>query len=228
MSLKTIKLLLTCLLITFSVQTLAAESIGKVVLAQGQPIVERDNQHLPIKRNDKLYQKDRLITPVGSRLLIKLKDKTTVSLAENTVFELSRYTFGKKKSDVSFKMIKGAFRTLTGAIGKQANPKFEIHTPLATIGVRGTEFWGGMIFSDALDVTMLEGKGVYITNEFGTVDITRPGEGTMVKQGMAPSDVSVWTNEKLKKAAAATAVGSPGNTDDENNLDLFQLMNEAY
>ncbi|MFY0678514.1 MAG: FecR family protein [Neptuniibacter sp.] len=228
MSLKTLKVLLTGLLLTFSIQSLANESIGKVVLAQGQPIVERDNQHLPIKRNDKLYQKDRLITPVGSRLLIKLKDKTTVSLAENTVFELSRYTFGKKKSDVSFKMIKGAFRTLTGAIGKQEDPKFEIHTPLATIGVRGTEFWGGMIFSDALDVTMLEGKGVYITNKFGTVEITRPGDGTMVQQGMAPSDVSMWSAEKLKKAAAATALESQNNSDDKKHLDLFELMNEAY
>jgi len=206
MSLKTIKLLLTSLLITFSVQTLAAESIGKVVLAQGQPVVERDNQHLPIKRNDKLYQKDRLITPVGSRLLIKLKDKTTVSLAENTVFELSRYTFGKEKSDVSFNMIKGAFRTLTGAIGKQENPQFEIRTPVATIGVRGTDFWGGFIFSEALDVTMVSGKGVYVTNSHGTVEIKEPGQGTTVQRGQTPSTVKAWPQEKLDKAIEATRV----------------------
>lgn len=206
MSLKTLKVLLTGLLLTFSIQALAKDSIGKVVIAQGQPIVERDNQHLTIKRNDKLYQKDRLITPVGSRLLIKLKDNTTVSLAENTVFELSRYTFGKKKSDVSFNMIKGAFRTLTGAIGKQENPKFEIRTPVATIGVRGTDFWGGFIFSEALDVTMVSGKGVYVTNSHGTVEIQEPGQGTTVQHDQAPSSVKSWSQEKLNKAVEATQV----------------------
>ncbi|WP_415905853.1 FecR domain-containing protein [Neptuniibacter sp. QD48_55] len=184
----------------------ANNEIGKVVLIQGKPLVERQNQHLFIKRNDPLFIEDVLITPVGSKILIKLADKTTISLAENTQFELSKYQFDKKAqtSDVSFKMLKGAFRTLTGSIGKQKQPKFEIHTPVATIGVRGTEFWGGMIFSDSLDVTMLEGKGVYIKNEHGQVEITRPGDGTMVSKGMKPSEVSMWSDEKLQKAAAAT------------------------
>ncbi|WP_415898284.1 FecR domain-containing protein [Neptuniibacter sp. QD48_11] len=184
----------------------ANNEIGEVVLIQGKPLVERQNQHLFIKRNDPLFIEDVLITPVGSKILIKLADKTTISLAENTQFELSKYQFDKKNqtSDVSFKMLKGAFRTLTGSIGKQSQPKFEIHTPLATIGVRGTEFWGGMIFSDALDVTMLEGKGVYIKNEHGQVEITHPGDGTMVSKGMKPSEVSMWSDEKLQKAAAAT------------------------
>lgn len=198
---------LALLLLCFLTNPAAASNeIGKVVLIQGQPLVERQNQHLFIKRNDPLFTEDILITPVGSKILIKLEDKTTISLAENTQFELSKYQFDKKAqtSDVSFKMLKGAFRTLTGSIGKQKQPKFEIHTPVATIGVRGTEFWGGMIFSDALDVTMLEGKGVYIKNQYGQVEITRPGDGTMVSAGMKPSEVSMWSQEKLKKAAAAT------------------------
>lgn len=199
-----IRTFLSALLLCLSVPVIAQESIGKVILSQGHPLVERNNQHLLIERNDKLYPMDTLITPVGSRLLIKLKDNSTISLAENTEFELSKYKFTKKESDVSFKMLKGAFRALTGSIGKQDNPKFEILTPVATIGVRGTEFWGGFIFSDALDVTMLEGKGVYITNEYGTVEITRPGDGTMVSKGKAPSEVSMWSMEKMKKAAAAT------------------------
>lgn len=210
---------------TLSYPSFASDYIGKVVLAQGNPLVERQDLHLPLKRNDKLFQKDRLITPVGSRLLIKLKDKTTISLAENTVFELSSYKFNKKKSEVSFKMLKGAFRTLTGVIGKQKDPTFEIHTPLATIGVRGTEFWGGMIFSQSLDVTMLHGKGVYVTNDYGTVEITQPGDGTMVNVNEAPSQITKWPREKLSKAVAATEVrGSRRDSEDS----FADPMNESY
>lgn len=197
---------LALVLVLFCSSVSAQESIGKIVLAQGQPIVERADQHLLLKRGDNLYQMDKLITPVGSRVLIRFRDKTTLSLAENTVFEFSKYEIGDERSEVSFKMVKGAFRALTGSIGKQKDPQFEIHTPLATIGVRGTEFWGGMIFSDALDVTMLEGKGVYIRNQFGEVEITQAGDGTMVSPGQAPSEISRWSEEKLKKAAAATSL----------------------
>lgn len=194
-----------CLLLLFPSFSFA-DSIGKVVLVKGNPLVERNQQHLFLKRNDKLFQNDTIITPVGSRILIKFKDKTTLSLAENTEFELSKYEFGKTQSNVSFKMLKGAFRTLTGTIGKQNNPKFEIHTPVATIGVRGTEFWGGMIFSNALDVTMLSGKGVYVENELGRVELTEATDGTMVKPGVAPSAVKKWSQDKLNKAASATEV----------------------
>lgn len=201
-------LLLLALFLTVFPLLSWAESIGKVVLVQGHPIVEREGQHLLLKRNDALFIKDTVITPVGSKVLFRLEDKSTISLAENTQFTLSQYDYkkGSQNSTASFEMLKGAFRTLTGKMGEQQSPSFEIHTPVATIGVRGTEFWGGFIFSDSLDVTMLEGKGVYIKNEHGKVDITKPGEGTMVNQGMAPSPVSMWSKKKLKAAEAATSL----------------------
>jgi hypothetical protein len=200
--------LLIAFILTVFPLTSWAESIGRVVLIQGHPIVEREGQHLLLKRNDALFTKDTVITPIGSKVLFRLKDRSTISLAENTQFTLTQYDYkdGSEKSTARFNMLKGAFRTLTGKIGKQKEPHFEIHTPVATIGVRGTEFWGGFIFSDSLDVTMLEGKGVYITNEHGTVEISKPGEGTMVSEGEAPSSISVWSQKKLKAAEAATSL----------------------
>lgn len=191
-----------------------AEQIGKVVLIQGHPLVERNDQHILIKRNDSLFTNDTVITPLGSKVLFKLKDDSTISLAENTQFKLSEYEYkkGNEKSTVRFDMLKGAFRTLTGKIGTENSPTFEIRTPVATIGVRGTEFWGGFIFSDSLDVTMLKGKGVYIKNEHGVVEITKPGEGTMVDPGVAPSPVSMWSDKKLKAASAATALKKPASS----------------
>lgn len=185
-----------------------AEAIGKVILTQGKPMVERGEELTRLKRNDALFEQDKLITQAGSKLMFRLQDKTKISLAENTEFELSQYRFDQvaETSDVRFKMVKGAFRTLSGLIGKQANPMLEIETPMATIGIRGTEFWGGFIFSDALDVTMLSGKGIYIENEFGRVDINEAGLGTTVQPGQAPGEVKPWSDEKRAKAAEATAV----------------------
>ncbi|WP_286236664.1 FecR family protein [Neptuniibacter halophilus] len=194
---------ITLLIFAFPSLSLA-DAIGNVVLATGKPLLERGEQQLMLKRNDALYQGDMLITPAGSRVLIRLMDKTTITLAQQSQFQLSRYTYDENSSDVRFKMLKGAFRTLTGAIGKQAQPRFEIETPVATIGVRGTEFIGGFLFSDDLDVTMLSGKGVYVENEQGRVELTQANEGTTVKSGTAPATVKRWGETKLARAKAAT------------------------
>lgn len=200
-------LILGCFLcLPVSVQA-EMSSIGKVILVQGNPILQRADQHLSVKRNTRLFQGDRLIIPVGSKLLFRLNDKTTTTLAENSELVLHQYDMSvKDQGQIRFKMLKGAFRTLTGAIGKQPTPVFEVITPIATIGVRGTEFWGGMIFSEALDVTMLSGKGVYIENAQGRVEILKPGLGTTVQPGYAPAAVKAWPAEKLSAAEAATAL----------------------
>ncbi|MBY4678749.1 FecR family protein [Marinobacterium arenosum] len=184
----------------------STELIGKVLLATGQPQVERSRQQLPLKRNDYLYQGDTLVTPGGARLLFRLADGSRISLAENSSFSLDHYRYepAKQQADVRFGLLKGAFRALTGAIGRQPAPKLEIDTPVATIGIRGTEFWGGFLFSEALDVTMLGGKGIYIRNAYGQVDISQAGLGTSVRAGQPPAPATAWPEEKLQRAAAAT------------------------
>ncbi|GGB78959.1 hypothetical protein GCM10011352_00730 [Marinobacterium zhoushanense] len=195
-----------------------AEVIGMVVMTQGHPVVEREERRLELEPNDDLFERDRLITPKGSRVLLKLRDKTTVSLAENSVFELTEYSFDDDTSDVSFKLLKGAFRAISGLIGQQENPKFEVKTSTALIGIRGTDFWGGFIFTGDLDVAMFSGKGVYVENDFGRVELTEASAGTTVVAGRPPSDPIKWKQGKLSRAAAATEVsvektGTSGGSD---------------
>jgi len=89
------------------------------------------------------------------------------------------------------RLITGAFRAITGSIGKLQKSKFEVETRVATIGIRGTDFWGGFTFGDALDVALLGGKGINIRNGSGRVDIDKVGLGTTVK-----SSTSVPTPQK--------------------------------
>ena len=101
----------------------------------------------------------------------------------------------------------GSFRVSTARFMKKDSAIFEVTTPLAVIGVRGTDFWGGYIFGDnRLDVAMLRGDGIYVTNNFGTVDIRDPGFGTTVVFGAAPIPVERWSPNKALRAVEATAL----------------------
>lgn len=203
MPIKTVLLALFLIIQTIPSQ---ADTIGKVIAIQGNPIVFRGNHRLPLGNKVRLRTGDEIVTPKSGKVRFRLKDNTVITLASNTQFKLSKYTFDKTTSDVKFRLAKGAFQAITGAIGKQANPKFEVETRVATLGIRGTEFWGGFIFSDALDVTMLSGKGVYIKNEFGQVELVSGGEGTTVQAGSAPTAPKSWPESKMQRAKRATTL----------------------
>jgi len=182
--------------------------VGNIDGLQGKPHLIRGDRRITVDHNTPVQTGDRLVTPKGSRLSLRFNDNTRVNLGETTQFEIKRYQFDQKAgtSDAQFKLLKGAFRAITGAIGKQKNPKFEVETSVATIGIRGTDFLAGFIFSENLDVAMISGKGVYILNTQGQVEIDQAGQGTTVKADQIPASVKIWPKEKLEKALAATAL----------------------
>jgi hypothetical protein len=81
---------------------------------------------------------------------------------------------------------------------------YEVRTAVATIGVRGTDFWGGYgLTENGLDVLMLEGKGVYVQTEAGTVELDKAGLGTTVVAGGAPSaSKGLGRRQKVQRAVA--------------------------
>jgi hypothetical protein len=72
-----------------------------------------------------------------------------------TKFSIDDYKFPvKEKSSVGksvMKLIEGGFRTITGVIAKTNPRDYKIQTPVATIGVRGTDYAvyikGGQLFA---------------------------------------------------------------------------------
>jgi hypothetical protein len=93
-------------------------------------------------------------------------------------------------------------RFVSGLTGQ--SPDISIRTPVATIGVRGTDFWAGPI-DGALGVLLIEGE-VSVTNIAGEAVLDAPGEGTNVAgPDVAPGPVTQWPQEKVERALAATA-----------------------
>lgn len=192
-------------LLSFNV---AAESIGVVIYSKGDVTVSRDNEKLGLKRRDPVVLGDHIQTGEDGKFSAKLKDGSVITLGNDSDFIVREYVYSPEKEigKAIFETTKGAFRAVTGAIQKAQKSDYIVHTPLAVIGVRGTDFWGGFIFGDQLDVTVLSGKGVYVENDKGKVLLTK-GEGTTVKQDeLTPSKPKVWPDEKMQKAVASVTL----------------------
>jgi len=80
-----------------------------------------------------------------------------------------------------------------------------VTTPVANVGIRGTEFWGGPIDDQALGVFLIEGS-VRVSNAAGERILSQRGQGTNIATpGAAPGPVTLWPPDKVSRALAAVA-----------------------
>ncbi len=136
-----------------------------------------------------------------------MRDGTLITVGRDSEFVIREYRLYREQPNVAtFELVKGAFRSITGLITKRAS-RYVVHSRVATIGVRGTDFWGGYgLTENGFDVVMLEGHGVYVDSASGGhVELEKAGQGTTVINGSAPSAAGLWDDDKLKRAVAMIA-----------------------
>lgn len=95
--------------------------------------------------------------------------------------------------------VKGAFRFVTGRLGDARNKTVEVRTPVATMGIRGTDFWGGPIDGN-VGIFLLSGE-IVVRTEGGEVVLDRSGLGTTITSAtQAPSAPVSWPQDKVERA----------------------------
>lgn len=186
----------------------AADPIATVIASRGE-VVATNTQGQPriLQRRALLYLGDTLKTPLDGRLQFRLLDGTVFTLGERTTFVLREFEYqsAQTKNSLLFEMSRGVFRAVTGAITQQPLQRFEIKTPVATLGVRGTDFWGGFLFSAGLDVLLIDGSEVYVQNQHGTTLLQQSGLGTTVMPNAAPNPSKQWPSNKVQQAQNSVA-----------------------
>ena len=91
-----------------------------------------------------VHMKDELRTGANARLQVIFRDNTLLTLGEHASIVIDRYVYDPDRS-VGLQATKGAFRFATGHIKEMKDHEIAVSTPVADIGFRGTEFWGGPI-----------------------------------------------------------------------------------
>jgi len=118
-------------------------SIGSVMAVKGEAVVQRaDSSSMDAKAGFELEEGDVIITQKRSRVQVMLKDETVVTIGSKSKFSFDEYAFDGANSKVAMSSSRGFFRSVTGKIGKLAPQRFKVKTASATIGIRGTDFWG--------------------------------------------------------------------------------------
>lgn len=122
------------------------EAVGRVVWVNGSSFkaMSADNTTRVLQKTSVIYLYDKLITDDHTQAEIVFTDNTLITFHPSTDFTIDTYSFNKsqkpsvEKSVMS--LIQGGFRTITGLIAKSNPPGYAVKTPVATIGVRGTDY----------------------------------------------------------------------------------------
>ena len=178
---------------------------GTVTKIKASTIAVQDALPRPLMVGSPVYVGDVISTGVGARIEVRMIDDGVITLGERTVFVVIDYVFKDNQGNAALRLLSGAVQAVTGGIGKLENRPFVMLTELATVGIRGTDFFVGFIH-DELHVGLLGGAGVYVENPAGRVEITEIGDGTKITSlGTAPTKPAPWAKSMLEMTAEAVS-----------------------
>lgn len=160
---------------------MALAADGRVLFVSGDAAIERGGQKLPASKGMLIQTGDVLATGQGARLQWRMADDSFYAIRQNSRFEIKEYSAsqgGSGGGKALYNLLRGGVRVLTGLIGKGSPDAFKLTTPVATLGVRGTDFItiacsgdcsgpAGAAVADGAYVKVLEG-GADATNSEGT------------------------------------------------------------
>lgn len=197
---------LACLLvvgIALGSRAAAAEEIGYVERVQGEAYALGDEERA-LAEGAAINFGERVMTGPDARLEITFVDETSLTLGANAVMQMDEFVFDGTGGTMALDMLAGAFAFTTGLIGQNDHADVSVTTPVSTIGIRGTTFWGGPL-DDAYGVLILDGA-VVVRTRGGEVVLDEVGEGTSIASAdAAPGEVKLWPEDKTARAFATIA-----------------------
>jgi len=206
--------------------TSAFANIGKITAVKGEASIFRDSKTLTptvgfiLEKNDKVSTKD------NSRIQIVFKDSTIISLGKKTSLDINDYFYDElepKKVNASFKFTKGVFKTITGKIALINPNKFQLKTKSATIGIRGTTFFGDIKDDGSEDISCTFGA-IAVQTRQGIVEV-QAGQSTSFAFGKAPTPPKKMTatqKENIESNSGA-AENEKESGQDESSVPLDSL-----
>jgi hypothetical protein len=106
-----------------------------------------------LRKGDSVFSGDILVSGANSYLNLKFKDGSAMLLRPNTRFQIEQFSYNGSPASTTeatetaqpeqkafFRLLKGGFRAVSGAVGKVNRDEYRISTPVATIGIRGTDY----------------------------------------------------------------------------------------
>ncbi len=163
------------------------KSVGQVIKARGKTFVintKGRKRNIPV--GSEVYVGDRLFTGAKAFVRLSMIDDAKIDLRCNSEMLIEDYQLVNGANRSVLHLIKGSINKVTGSIGKMAEDIYELHTPLATVGVRGTEYAIRVLQSYGCDGSVdVNSRGMFVKVKQGAIDVRNKKLKQTLAQGSA-------------------------------------------
>jgi hypothetical protein len=146
-----------------------SQQVGYVSLVLGKAYVFSREERTVIAKGTVISVGDHIYTESNGHVHIRFVDDALVSVRPMSSLEVERYEFDSsspEKSTVKFNLTEGVARSISGEAAKSARQRFRLNTPVAAIGVRGTDF---VVSASAKSTRAIVNEGSIIMAPFSSL-----------------------------------------------------------
>ena len=157
---------------------------GKIDLLEGDVrVFDSRNALRTVHVNDNIFEGDAIATGNDGEIHMTMEDTGFIAVRPNTKMRIMQYRANGDEQDKGvIGLLVGSFRSISGWIAKYQPKSYEIRTPTATIGIRGTDHEpkvipDGSTEGDPGTYDKVNTGGTFIRTPQGSVDVSEHHAG---------------------------------------------------
>lgn len=158
--------------------------VGVVIESEGSVIaVNQRKVSRKISTGHKVYLGDKVITGEKGYVRLKMIDDAVLDLRCFSIMVIEEYALNSTNRRSILNLLQGSLKKVTGKIGKLAEDVYELKTPIASVGVRGTEYALRVFQSKGCGGTLDADDGLYLEVIKGLVDVHNQAGSEVIAKG---------------------------------------------
>jgi hypothetical protein len=170
-------------------------AVGSTTLVSGHVSAATPSGEIrDLTKGSQVFEGEVIITGGSSFVNIEFTDGGRVLLRPESRFQIERYQYAGaapaaaagqpqqaaqaqpvRQESAFFRLLKGGFRAVSGLIGHTRREDYSVQTPVATIGIRGTDYEVRLCQGDCGDITPSPSDGLYAGVQSGAIALTNAG-----------------------------------------------------
>ena len=158
------------------------KQVGEVIEVRGQTIaVNPQKVSRDLVVGDDVFVGDKIVTGGDGYVRLQMVDNARLDLRCYSIMVIEKYDVQSKNRSSILNLLQGSLRKVSGEIGKKGEDTYELKTPVASVGVRGTEYALRVFQSQGCDGSVdTDDDGLYIKVIKGLVDVHNKAAKTEV------------------------------------------------
>ena len=173
----------------------ADPAVGEVSLVLGSAFIERaDGSRLAATAGTAVHASDQISTTANGHVHIRFIDEGLVSIRPDSRLEIVQYQYNPDQpaaSSIKLNLQEGITRSISGRGASSARERFRMNTPIAAIGVRGTDF---VVSATPYAVRALVNEGAIVMAPF-SADCTADAFGPCASNAVELTDSAMQVIE---------------------------------